>query len=81
MRWDDLRPISLTAQVSKVMEGFVLESLTSEVGHQLDPKQFALPMKSTTQAPVYLLHSFRFRSWTMFYSNILRRFQERLRFG
>ena len=53
---DDLRPTSLTAQVSKVMERFVLESLTSEVAHKLDPKQFALPTKSTTQALVYLLH-------------------------
>ena len=53
---DDLRPISLTAQVSKVMEGFMLQSLMSEVGHKLDPKQFALPGKSTTQALVYLLH-------------------------
>ena len=53
---DDLRPISLTAQVSKVMEGFTLKSLMSDVGHQLDPKQFALPKKSTTQALVYLLH-------------------------
>ena len=53
---DDLRPISLTSQVSKLMEGFVLESLTSEVGHKLDPKQFALPTKSTAQALVYFLH-------------------------
>ena len=53
---DDLRPISLTSQVSKVMEGFVLKSLTSEVAHKLDPKQFALPTKSTTHALVYFLH-------------------------
>ena len=49
---DDLRHISLTAQVSKVMEGFMLKSLVSDVGHQLDPMQFALPGKSTTQALV-----------------------------
>ncbi|CAB3994355.1 RNA-directed DNA polymerase from mobile element jockey-like [Paramuricea clavata] len=53
---DDLRPISLTAQVSKVMEGFMLQSLMSKVGLKLDPKQFALPGKSITQALVYLLH-------------------------
>ncbi|CAB4033726.1 Hypothetical predicted protein [Paramuricea clavata] len=53
---DDLRPISLTAQVSKVMEGFMLQSFMSEVGLKLDPKQFALPGKSITQALVYLLH-------------------------
>ena len=38
------------------MEGFMLQSLMSEVGHKLDPKQFALLGKSTTQALVYLLH-------------------------
>ena len=38
------------------MEGFTLKSLMSDVGHQLDLKQFALPKKSTTQALVYLLH-------------------------
>ena len=53
---DDLRPTSLTAQVSNVTEGFMLQSLMSEVGHKLDPKQFDLPGKSTTQALVYLLH-------------------------
>ena len=53
---DDLRPISLTSQVSKVMESFVLKSLTSTVAHKLDPKKFALPTKSTTHAPVYFLH-------------------------
>ena len=46
---DDLRPISLTAQLSKLMEGFTLKSLMSEVGYKLDSKQFALPGKSTTQ--------------------------------
>ena len=53
---DDLRPISLTVQVSKVMEGFMLQSLMSQVGLQLDAKQFALPGKSTTQTLVYFLH-------------------------
>ena len=49
---DDLRPISLTSQVSKVTEGFVLKSLTSEVAHN----KFALPTKSTTHALIYFLH-------------------------
>ena len=53
---EDLRPISLTSQVSKIMEGFSLESLMSEVADKLDKKQFALPRKSTAQALVYLLH-------------------------
>ena len=38
------------------MGGFVLKPLTSEVAHKLDPKQFALPTKSTTHALVYFLH-------------------------
>ena len=54
---DDLRPISLTSQVSKLLEGFTLKLLLSQVADQLDPKQFSLPKKSTTQAVVYMLHS------------------------
>ena len=53
---EDLRPISLTSQIGKVMEGFTLDSLLSEVSGKLDTKQFALPGKSTTQALVYILH-------------------------
>ena len=53
---EDLRPISLTAQVAKIMEGFTLESLLLEVLDKLDPKQFSLTKKSTTQALVYLMH-------------------------
>ena len=51
---EDLCPISLTSQVSKIMD--FLESPMSEVADKLDKKQFALPQKSTTQALVYLLH-------------------------
>ena len=54
---DDLRPISLTSLVSKLLEGFTLKSLLSQVADQLDPKQFSLPKKSTTHAVVYMLHS------------------------
>jgi hypothetical protein len=53
---EDLRPISLTSQVSKIMEGISLESLMSEVADKLNKKQFARPRKSTTEALVYLLH-------------------------
>ena len=42
----DIRPVSLTCQVAKVMESFTL----------LDLKQFSLSGRSTTQALVYLLH-------------------------
>ena len=52
---EDLRPISLTPQVAKIMEGFTLESLLSQIMDKLDSKQFGLP-NSTTQALVYLMH-------------------------
>jgi hypothetical protein len=54
---DDLRPISLTSQIAKVMEDCTLDNFFPEVVNKLDTKQFALPKKSTTHALVYLLHS------------------------
>jgi hypothetical protein len=46
---DDLRPISLTSQISKVMEGFTaLTKLFAHIESKLDTKQFALPGNSTT---------------------------------
>ncbi|CAB4025070.1 Hypothetical predicted protein [Paramuricea clavata] len=54
---DDLRPISLTSQIAKVMEDCTLDNCFPEVVNKLDTKQFALPKKSTTHASVYLLHS------------------------
>ena len=54
---DDLRPISLTSQIAKVMEDCTLDKFFPEVVNKLDTKQFALPKKSTTHALVYLLHS------------------------
>ena len=51
-----LRPISLTSQISKIMEIFTINSLMPQVIDQLDPKQFAVPNKSTTHTLVYLLH-------------------------
>ena len=54
---NDLRPIALTSQVSKVMEGFTLKSLLLQVADKMDSMQFSLPSKSTTHALVYLLHS------------------------
>jgi hypothetical protein len=38
------------------MERFTINSLMPQVIDQLDPKQSALPNKSTTHALVYLLH-------------------------
>ena len=55
---DDLRPISLTPQTAKVMEGFTLEPLLADIGDQIDPYQFAMKGRSTTQALlVFLLHN------------------------
>ena len=48
----DIRPVSLTCQVAKVMESFTLARLLDK----LDLKQFALSGRLTTQALVYLLH-------------------------
>ena len=53
----DLRPVSLTSPVAKVLEGFSAKSLLMCVWDKLDSKQFALPGRSTTQALVYLLHT------------------------
>ena len=53
----DLRPVSLTLPVPKVLEGFSAKSLLMCVWDKLDSMQFALPGRSTTQALVYLLHT------------------------
>ena len=53
----DLRPVSLTSPIAKVLEGFTAKSLLTCVWSKLDSKQFALPGRSTTQALVYLLHT------------------------
>ena len=52
----DLRPITLTAQIAKIMKGFTLSSLYSQVIDNIDFLQFALPGKSTTHALIYILH-------------------------
>ena len=54
---EDLRPISLTSQIAKVMEDCTLDKLFPQIVDKLDSKQFALPKKSTTHALVYLIHS------------------------
>ena len=53
---NDVRPISLTSQISNIMERFTINSFMPHVIDQHDPKQYALPNKSTTHALVYLLH-------------------------
>ena len=51
----DLRPISLTPHIAKVMEGLTLDSLFKQVCDKLDTHQFALDGKSTTHALVFFL--------------------------
>ena len=53
---NDLRPITLTCQVARLMEGFTLDSVCNQNIDQLDDKQFSLPGKSCSHAIVYLLH-------------------------
>jgi len=53
---NDIRPISLTCQISKVMEGLTLSRLAPAVLADLQGKQFATPGKSTEQAIAYILH-------------------------
>ena len=48
----DLRPISLTPQLSKIMEGFILKPLLHEISSKIDCFQFAMKGRSTTQALV-----------------------------
>ena len=53
----DLRPISLTAVLSKVLEGFVFDWLAAVVMPHIDPFQFGCVKKtSTTHALVHLIH-------------------------
>ena len=51
----DLRPISLTPHIAKVMEGLTLDSLFKQVCDKLGTHQFALAGKSTTHALVFFL--------------------------
>ena len=54
---EDLRPITLTSPLAKVMEGFTLDLLISQTLGQLDIKQFSVSHQSTMHALVYILHS------------------------
>ena len=53
---EDLRPITLTTPLAKILEGFTVEHLLKQVADKLDIKQFSISGKSTTHALVYLLH-------------------------
>ena len=53
----DLRPISLTAVLSKVLEGFMFNWLASIIMPNIDPFQFGgVKKSSTTHALVHLIH-------------------------
>lgn len=53
----DLRPISLTAVLSKVLEGFVFQWLSAIIMPNIDPFQFGgVKKSSTTHALVHLVH-------------------------
>ena len=53
---DDVRSISLTCQLAKVLEGFTLARVYPSIVGNLNRNQFAVAGKSTEQALVYLLH-------------------------
>ena len=53
---NDIRPLSLTCQIAKIMEGFTLYTILPTILPQLDNKQFAVAGKSPEQAVVYILH-------------------------
>ena len=53
----DLRPISLTATLGKVLESFVGAWILERVGSTIDDRQYnALKQRSTTHALVDMLH-------------------------
>ena len=53
----DLRPISLTSCLAKVMEGFTHRRLLTQVSKKIDPRQYARHGHSTTHALIYLMQA------------------------
>ena len=53
----DLRPISLTCTLAKVMEGFVRSRLVTQISGNRDLRQYAREGQSTTDALVYILQA------------------------
>ena len=51
----DLRPISLTCTLAKIMEGFFCKRLLSQLKGKVDSRQFACKGHSTTDALIYML--------------------------
>ena len=54
---NDLRPISLTCTIAKVMEGFTCTRLLPQLEDKLDPRQYARKNHSTTDALLYTLQA------------------------
>ena len=54
---NDLRPISLTCSLAKIMEGFTCTRLLSQINEKLDPRQYARKGHSTTDALLYMLQA------------------------
>ena len=53
----DLRPISLTCTLAKVMEGFTCSRLLPQLEGKIDPCQFSRKGHSTTEALIYMLQA------------------------
>ena len=53
----DLRPISLTCTLAKVMEGFTCSRLLPQLERKIDPCQFSRKGHSTTDALIYMLQA------------------------
>ena len=57
---DDIRPISLTPTISKVLESFVGRWMLDSIGNQFDIRQFgALKGRSTTHALIEITHTWQ----------------------
>ena len=53
----DLRTISLTCAIAKVMAGFTCTRLLSQLNRKMDPRQYARRGHSTTDALLYMLQA------------------------
>ena len=53
----DLRPISLTCILAKIMEGFTITKLLPQMDNKIDVRQYARKGHSTTDALLYLLQA------------------------
>ncbi len=54
---NDLRPISLTSTMAKVMEGFTCTRLLKDLEGKIDPRQYARKGHSTTDALLYMMQT------------------------